>query len=77
VNAGSVGMPYEDAPGARWCLLGPDVDLRVTPYDLGAAAAAIRATGVPDPEELAEVVAHPPGADEAARYFEESASQAE
>src|SRR5262245_59668107 len=27
VNAGSVGMPYEDTPGARWALLGPDVRL--------------------------------------------------
>jgi putative phosphoesterase len=29
-NAGSVGMPYEDAPGAYWALLGPDVELRRT-----------------------------------------------
>jgi len=27
VNAGSVGMPYEDEPGAYWALLGPDVEL--------------------------------------------------
>ena len=32
VNAGSVGMPYEDAPGAYWALLGPDVELRRTEY---------------------------------------------
>jgi predicted phosphodiesterase len=70
VNAGSVGMPYEDEPGARWCLLGPDVELRRTEYDLAAAAALIRATGVPDPDELAGVVEQPPGADEATRYFE-------
>lgn len=30
VNAGSVGMPYERAPGAYWLLLGPDVELRRT-----------------------------------------------
>ena len=46
VNAGSVGMPY-GGTGAYWLLLGPDVDLRHTPYDLRAAAAAIRATGGP------------------------------
>jgi predicted phosphodiesterase len=74
VNAGSVGMPYEDLPGARWCLLGPGVDLRRTEYDLAAAAEAIRSTGVPDPDELAEVVARPPGAEEATRFFESSAS---
>ena len=33
VNAGSVGMAYEDAPGAYWALLGPGVELRRTEYD--------------------------------------------
>jgi putative phosphoesterase len=33
VNAGSVGMAYEDEPGAYWALLGPDVELRRTEYD--------------------------------------------
>jgi predicted phosphodiesterase len=74
VNAGSVGFPYEDVAGARWCLLGPDAELRCTPYDLAAAADAIRATHVPDPKELAGVVEHPPRADEATRFFEGAAS---
>ncbi|HVG67808.1 MAG TPA: metallophosphoesterase family protein, partial [Gaiellales bacterium] len=33
VNAGSVGMPYEGDPGARWAMLGPDVSLWCTDYD--------------------------------------------
>ena len=33
VNAGSVGMSYEDEPGAYWVLLGPEVELRRTEYD--------------------------------------------
>jgi predicted phosphodiesterase len=33
VNAGSVGMAYEDAPGAYWALLGPDVELCRTSYE--------------------------------------------
>jgi predicted phosphodiesterase len=70
VNAGSVGMPYEDLPGARWCLLGPGVELRTTPYDLAAAAKRIRATELPEPEEFAEVVRQPPTAQEATREFE-------
>jgi predicted phosphodiesterase len=37
VNPGSVGMPYGGA-GAYWALLGPDVVLRRTAYDLDAAA---------------------------------------
>lgn len=37
VNAGSVGSPFGE-PGAYWLLLGPDVQLRRTPYDLAEAA---------------------------------------
>jgi predicted phosphodiesterase len=33
VNSGSVGMPYEDEPGAYWTLLGPDVERRRTSYE--------------------------------------------
>src|SRR5919202_6563225 len=32
VNAGSVGMPYEEERGAYWALLGPDVELRHTRF---------------------------------------------
>ena len=37
VNAGSVGLPYQGEPGAFWALLGPDVELRRTFYDVEAA----------------------------------------
>ena len=33
VNAGSVGMPYEDSDGAFWALLDGGVELRRTEYD--------------------------------------------
>jgi putative phosphoesterase len=33
VNAGSVGMPYDDEPGAYWLALGPAVEHKRTPYD--------------------------------------------
>jgi putative phosphoesterase len=33
VNAGSVGMPYDDEPGAYWLALGPEVEHRRTAYD--------------------------------------------
>jgi predicted phosphodiesterase len=52
VNAGSVGMPFGD-PGAYWLLIGPDVQLRRTQYDLAAAAARIRRTNYPQAEEFA------------------------
>ena len=48
VNAGSVGMPYEGSPDARWAILGDgDIALVSTPYDAEAALAALSATGFP------------------------------
>jgi putative phosphoesterase len=52
VNAGSVGMPFGE-PGADWLLLGPDVELRHTRYDLDQAAERIRGTDYPQAEEFA------------------------
>jgi putative phosphoesterase len=60
VNAGSIGMPYEDAPGAYWALLGPDVELKRTPYE----AADLAATGWPEEWPSA-------GPEEATQYFEQ------
>ena len=53
VNAGSVGMPF-GKPGAYWLLLGPDVELRHTRYDLAKAAKRIRATSYPQAQEFAD-----------------------
>ena len=44
VNSGSVGMPYEDEPGAYWTVLGPEVEFRRTQYEAGD----IQATGWPE-----------------------------
>ena len=52
VNAGSVGMPF-GKPGACWLLLGPDVQLRHTPYDLAKAAERIRDTQYPQARDFA------------------------
>jgi putative phosphoesterase len=60
VNPGSVGMPYEERPGAYWALLGPDVELRRTEYDVEEAVARYRASGTPDPEPLVENLLTPP-----------------
>lgn len=72
VNAGSVGMPYEGRVGAFWSLLGPDVELRQTPYDLTAAIVEMRAGGFDDIDELLEeslLDAMDP--DQVARLFEQ------
>ena len=56
VNSGSVGMPYEDEPGAYWTLLGPEIEFRRTQYEPGD----IQASGWPEewptatPEEATE-----------------------
>jgi predicted phosphodiesterase len=52
ISAGSVGQPFGE-PGAYWLLIGPDVELRRTAYDLEAAAHRIRATSYPAAEEFA------------------------
>jgi predicted phosphodiesterase len=52
--AGSVGMAYEDEPGAYWALLVDGMpQFRRTDYDRERAAAAVRASGHPLAEELA------------------------
>ena len=76
VNAGSVGMPYEGRRGAFWALLGPDVELRRTEYDVDAALAAIRATGYPAVDELAGWLLEPPDSDEVSAFFEGHAAGA-
>src|SRR6188472_3709111 len=53
VNAGSVGWPYEGRTGAYWALVGDEVELRRTDYDLERAAELVRASGHPRAEEVA------------------------
>ena len=75
VNAGSVGMPYADEPGAYWALLGPDLQLRRTAYDFEAAADVIRLTKYPEGNELAAGIVRPPTAEEAITVFERMAGR--
>lgn len=71
VNAGSVGIPYEGRRGAYWALLGPDVELRRTEYDLDAAIAELNASGFPELNELLqESLLAPMDPDEVAEFFE-------
>ncbi len=62
VNAGSVGMPFDD-PGAYWLLLGIAIEFHHTEYDLPGAADRIRATRYPMATQFAEEnVVSPPKA---------------
>jgi putative phosphoesterase len=60
VNAGSVGLPYEGKPGAFWALVGPDVQLRRTEYDLDETIERYRASGQPGVEQIVEMMVEPP-----------------
>jgi len=69
VNAGSVGMPFGE-PGAYWILLGPDVQLRCTGYDLAKAAQRIRDTTYPQAEEFAAgSIVQPPSEEKTLEAF--------
>lgn len=72
VNAGSVGMPYEGSPDARWALLGPaGVDLVSTAYDAAAALDDLGRTGFPLVEQwLAPPLRGEVTAEEATTEFE-------
>ena len=72
VNAGSVGMPYEDEVAAFWTLIASDeVEFRKTPFDIERAAAEIEASGWPGAQEfVAENLFAAPSREEATRLFE-------
>jgi putative phosphoesterase len=70
LNPGSVGLPYEKGPGAYWALLGPDVDLRRTDYDLDETIQRYRASGQPDVERIIELMLTPPPQSEIIEYGE-------
>jgi predicted phosphodiesterase len=63
LNAGSVGMPYEGVAAAFWLLLGRDVELRRTDYDVGPIDPAYH-------ELLKESLIEPADPDSVTRYFE-------
>jgi predicted phosphodiesterase len=72
VNAGSIGLPYEGVAAAFWLLLGPDVELRRTDYDVLAAVERLTQAGGPAVEYLKESLIEPTDPDEVAAYFEGS-----
>ena len=68
VNAGSVGMPF-GAPGARWALLGPGVELRSTRYDHQAAAERFRGVAYPGAQQYAHDLLEPPAEERMLELF--------
>lgn len=54
INPGSVGMPYEGEVAAFWAVLGPDVEMRRTPFDIERSIEALLASGWPDANAFVE-----------------------
>jgi putative phosphoesterase len=76
INAGSVGMPYEGEVAAFWAVLGPDVSLRKTPFDVERAINAVLASGWPGAEEfVAENMREAVSREEAIDFFERQAAE--
>jgi predicted phosphodiesterase len=67
VNAGAVGMPYEGIVAAFWAVLGPEVDLRRTYYDV---APLIETLSPDDREMLHESLIEPVDPEWVTQYFE-------
>jgi hypothetical protein len=61
-------MPF-GRTGADWLLLGPDVELRNTPYDLVDAAERIRLTDYPQADNLANSLGEPPSEEQILAQF--------
>jgi predicted phosphodiesterase len=70
MNAGSVGLPYGDDPAAYWAVLGPELTLRRTPYDVDEAVRRTLASGIPTAERLVEMLRTPPTRDEIVEHGE-------
>jgi predicted phosphodiesterase len=71
VGPGSVGLPYEGRAGAAyWALLGPNVELHRTEYEVVESVARMRATDDPRVEEIAELMLTPPSRDKVIEHAE-------
>ena len=77
LNAGSVGMPYADSPGAYWLLLESEgYEFRRTAYDLESAAQRVLESGYPQAQDFAEEnMLKVPTAAEAMEVFERMAAE--
>ena len=72
-----IGLPYEGEAGiACWALLGPDVELRQTPYDVELALEALAASGYPDDDGAVRgFLSAPSSAEEGTAHFESVAER--
>lgn len=72
VNAGSAGLPFGRS-GADWLLLGPQVELRHTDFDLELALARLRRSAYPRFELVEQWLRSPPPKREMIELYERAA----
>ena len=71
VNAGSIGMPYEDDVAAFWAIVGAEIEFQRTAFDVERAIAEIEATAWPSGDEfVAENLRVAPSRKQATEHFE-------
>jgi predicted phosphodiesterase len=77
VNAGSVGMPYQDEVAAFWTIVSDDVEFRRTAFDVERAIAEVEASGWPSArrEFIEENLRAAPSRREAIEWFESRARE--
>jgi hypothetical protein len=73
MNPGSVGLQYGGEPAAYWAAIGPEIQLRSTPYDLDEAERRIRASGMPTADVLLQLLREPPSFEEVVEEAEQLA----
>ena len=74
VNAGSIGMPYEDDVAAFWALVSDEVEFRRTPFDVEQVVSEVLATDWPQAESfVAENLRVAASRAEATAHFESMA----
>ncbi len=76
INAGSIGMPYEDLPGAYWTLFDSAITPRRTSYSVEEAATSIRESGCPHVEAFfVDTILNSPGREDALDHFAQRAAE--
>ena len=76
INPGSVGIPYEGEVAAFWALLGPDVEMRRTPFDVERSIETLLASGWPEAKSFVdENLRAAVGRDEVVPLFEQIAAE--
>jgi predicted phosphodiesterase len=70
ISPGSIGLPYEGKRGAFWAVLGAQVELRHTTYDVDLAVARFRESSDPFAQAIVDMLLDPPARAEVITHAE-------